>query len=108
MMSTLKYLHVPHFLMPLVILAAFLMMSAQTAPPPATNDVPVKPAIKTVTAKNDAAVKPPAKPAPPVVKLLEMPLPLQTSVFPAGGRRGATVPATATGTDLGRRNRGLD
>jgi hypothetical protein len=34
-------------------------------------------------------------------KLLEAPLPLLTSVFPAGGRRGTIVPAIATGTDLG-------
>ena len=39
--------------------------------------------------------------APPVVKPLEAPLPLLTSVFPAGGRRGATLPVTVTGTDLG-------
>jgi hypothetical protein len=46
-------------------------------------------------------VVPKAKPAPPVVKLLEAPLPLLTFVFPAGGRRGTTVSAIATGTDLG-------
>jgi hypothetical protein len=48
------------------------------------------------------ATKAPAKPAPPpVVKQLEFPLPLLTSVFPAGGRRGTTFAVLATGTDLG-------
>jgi hypothetical protein len=42
-----------------------------------------------------------APPAPPVVKQLEFPLPFLTSVFPAGARRGTTVPILATGTDLG-------
>jgi hypothetical protein len=46
-----------------------------------------------------AASAPPAK--PPAPKLLEAPLPLLTSVFPAGGRCGTKVQATATGTDLG-------
>ncbi len=45
--------------------------------------------------------KPPAKIAPPAIKPLEAPLPLLTYVFPAGGRRGTTVAAIATGTDLG-------
>jgi hypothetical protein len=44
---------------------------------------------------------PPKKAPPPVVKPLENPLPLLTAVFPAGGRRGTTVQAVATGTDLG-------
>lgn len=48
------------------------------------------------------AAPPVAKaPAKPVVKQLEAPLPLLTSVFPAGGRRSTTVAAVATGTDLG-------
>jgi hypothetical protein len=51
---------------------------------------------------NLTAETPPAKKAAsPVVKPLEAPLPLLTSVFPAGGRRGTTVQVVATGTDLG-------
>ena len=92
MTPTSKYL-----LIPLKASAAMLLMPAPP-PAPVTGGAP-KAAPKTVAKVN--AVKPPAKPVPPVVKLLEAPLPLLTYVFPAGGRRGSTVPAIATGTDLG-------
>ena len=97
MTPTSKYL-----LIPLLAAAAMLVLPAPPPAPPATKDAPkAAPGAAPKTVAKVEAAKPPAKPAPPVVKLLEAPAPLLTYVFPAGGRRGTTVPAIATGTDLG-------
>ena len=95
-----------YLLIPLLASAAMLLLPAPppappAAPPAAKDALKAAPGAAPKPVAKDEAAKPPAKPAPPVVKLLEAPLPLLTYVFPAGGRRGTTVPAIATGTDLG-------
>ncbi len=96
MISRAKYLFLSF-----LALWAILMVTAQTSSAPAGKNASNAAPNAAPKAAPKIAAKPPVKPAPPVVKLLEAPLPLLTSVFPAGGRRGTTVPAIATGTDLG-------
>lgn len=58
------------------------------------------PGAESKDAKSKAAPPPAKKGPPPPPKLLEAPQPLITWVFPAGGRRGSTFEALATGQNL--------